>query len=135
MAKTVKMSSISESQNHPKRRKTTVWLDVTNTPGIGFWCYFDSIGSAYDWAIEFAAKNNNTQPVPRLSEVRRWLEDGTKMVNICHYSAYQLWIYLDHCEPINIHNAVLMVPSDAARINYNLSKWVSQVSSSRQALK
>jgi hypothetical protein len=130
------MSSSSEPpQNQPKRRKATVWLDVTNTPGIGFWCYFDSIGAAYDWAIEFANKNHNTQPLPRLSEVRQWLERGTKMVNICHYSAYQLWLYLDHCEPINIHNAVLMTPATAEQINYNLSRWVSAVSGSRQALK
>jgi len=84
----------------------TCWIDTFNTATPGTWSYFDSIEDAYKAAIDYSSLNHNYQPLPTLKEVTGWLRNGAKMANICHYSAYRIWIYLGHSEPPYKHNSV-----------------------------
>ena len=84
----------------------TCWIDTFNNSVPGTWSYFNTIEDAYKAAIDYSSMNYNYQPVPTLKEVKSWLANGSKMVNICHYSNCRIWIYLGHSEPACKHNSI-----------------------------
>jgi hypothetical protein len=96
--------------------QATCWIDNFNSATPGMWCYFDSIEGAYSWAVYYSSLKNNTQPIPSCKDVISWLNNGTRMANICHYSTFRIWIYLGHSEPTGRHTSVFLTTPLAATI-------------------